>query len=105
LLKLLLRTKHDLTGPFCEPCWNKFQYVGPLRILNTLAFFPLIIIGVIFAFSVDSEWVLLAAVLLPFLVLATVSYLLTSLEPKFKRVNAKEVVIDAPYVGEILYTR
>ena len=105
LLKLLLRTKHDLTGPFCESCWNKFQYVGPLRILNTLAFFPLIIIGVIFAFSVDSEWVLLAAVLLPFLVLATVSYLLTSLEPKFKRVNAKEVVIDAPYVGEILYTR
>ena len=79
--------------------------MAPLKVLNTLFFFPLLIVGVVFAFSVDSEWVLLAAVLLPFLVLATVSYLLTWLEPKFKRVNAKEVIIDAPYVGEILYTR
>ena len=79
--------------------------VGTLKVLNTLMFFPLLIIGIVFAFSVDSEWVLLAAVLLPLLVLATVSYCLTFLEPKFKRVNSKEVIIDAPYVGEIVYTR
>ena len=105
LLKLLLRTKHDLTAPFCEPCWGKFRHLGTCNVLNTLLFFPLLIVGVVFAFAVDSEWVLLAAVLLPFLVLALGSFYLKTLEPKYKRVNSKEVVIDAPYVGEILYTR
>jgi hypothetical protein len=105
LLKLLLRTKHNLTAPFCESCWSRFRHVETYRVLNALLFFPLIIGGVVFAFAVDSEWVLLVSVLMPFLVLAAGSFYLTTLEPKYKRVNAKEVVIDAPHVGEILYTR
>ena len=105
ILKWLLSTKHDLTGPFCASCWTRFQNAESYRIVNTLLFFPLLIAGIVFAFAVDSEWILLAAIFAPLFVLTGVHYFLNSYGPKYKRVSSKEVVIDAPSVGEVVYAK
>ena len=108
ILKLLLRTKHDLTGPFCERCWTRFQNSKIYSVGNVLLFFVLLFGGValsIYIDSVNSEWLLLGSVIMAFVVLTAGHYYLATLGPKYKRVNAKEVVIDAPFVGEIVYTK
>ena len=105
ILKWLLSTKHDLAGPFCALCWARFQNAESYRTVNTLLFFPLLIAGIVFAFYVDNVLVLLAALLVPLFVLTGVGYFLNTYGPKYKRVNSREVVIDAPHVGEILYAK
>ena|SRR5687768_12848211 len=105
ILKLLLRTVHNLTAPFCQPCWKRFRNVEALGILNTLAFFVLLIAGIIFSIVMDSEWLLLGSLLMPILVYFTMQFYLSSISPKYKRVTSKEVIIDAPHVGQIVYSR
>jgi len=107
-LKLLLRTKHDLTGPFCEPCWKRFQSTNTYGVLNVFLFLILLIGGIAFSIYIDSvtaEWWLLGSVLLAFVVLFVGNSFVTKLGPKYKRVTSKEVVVDAPFVGEIVYSK
>jgi hypothetical protein len=106
ILKILLRTKHNITGPFCEPCWARFQSARTTyKVANALLFLMLFGGGIVLSIYIDSDKLFLASILFPWVVLAAGSYYLTTLGPKYKRVNSKEVVIDAPHVGEIVYTR
>jgi len=105
LLKILLRTRHDLTAPFCQGCWAKFRNARTYDLLNGLLFFPIMIGGIIFSIATDSEWLLLGSFLFPFLVFAVGKFYVSSISPKYKRVTAKEVVIQAPFVGEIVYSK
>lgn len=71
--------------------------------LNVLMFFVVLIAGIIFAISRDSEFLILLS-----FVVAIFSYIfglfyIGKISPKFKKVNSKQVIIDAPLVGEILY--
>ena len=105
ILKLLLQTKHNLTGPFCETCWTRFEKTTVYGVLNALLLPVLWVAGIVFSIAADSEWLLLASVLLPIFVFAVGRFYINGLGPKYKRVNSKEVVIDAPLVGDIVYTK
>ena len=108
ILKRLLRTKHDLTGPFCEPCWQRFQSVKWYNAANILLFLVLLISGIAFSIyidSVSSEWWLLGSLVVSLVVFTAGNYYLETFGPKYRKVNAKEVVIDAPFVGAIVYSK
>ena len=75
------------------------------KVANALLFLMLFGGGIVLSIYIDSDKLFLASILFPWVVLAAGSYYLTTLGPKYKRVNSKEVVIDAPHVGEIVYTR
>jgi hypothetical protein len=68
-------------------------------------FFPLLIAGIVFAVFMQNDLILIGSVFVSLFVLAAGSFYLNTLGPKYKRVTSKEVVIDAPLVGEIVYTR
>ena len=70
-----------------------------------MLFFVLLVGGITLSVYLDSEWMLLVGLLMPFVVLAVGHYYLNSFDPKYKKVTSTEVIIDAPFVGEILYTR
>ena len=106
LLKLLLRTTHNLTGPFCESCWSLYQRGQTLAVVNVSLFVVIVIVAPIVAVLLDwSEWSLLFIAIGSLALLAIGEKFLTTFAPKYKRVTAKEVVVDAPHVGEIVYTR
>lgn len=105
LLKLLLRTKHHLTGPFCEKCWATVKNLRAYEVANSLLFFPILIGGIVFSVFMQNDLILMGSLLFSLFVLAAGSYYLSTLGPKYKRLNSKEAVIDAPFVGEIVYTR
>ena len=106
LLKLLLRTKHDLSGPFCESCWSLYQQGQTLAVVNVALFVVIIIVAPIVAVLRDwSEWSLLFIAIGSLVVLAIGEKYLARYAPKYKRVTSREVVVDAPHIGEIVYTR
>lgn len=106
LLKLLLRTKHNLTGPFCESCWSLYEQGQTLGVVNVLLFVVIIIVAPVVAVLLDwSEWSLLAIAIGSLVLLATGEKYLARYAPKYKRVTSKEVIVDAPHIGEIVYTR
>jgi hypothetical protein len=105
LLKLILQKRHNITAPFCSPCWARYKAAKIYRVLNVLLFFVLLVGGITLSVYLDSEWMLLVGLLMPFVVLAVGHYYLNSFDPKYKKVTPTEVIIDAPFVGEILYTR
>ncbi|HEX6125420.1 MAG TPA: hypothetical protein VFZ23_08620 [Pyrinomonadaceae bacterium] len=72
---------------------------------NSLLFFPILIGGIVFSVFMQNDLILMGSLLFSLFVLAAGSYYLSTLGPKYKRLNSKEAVIDAPFVGEIVYTR
>ena len=77
-----------------------------LNTVNVLLFVVLITGAPVVAVLLDwSEWSLLAIAIGSLALLASGEAYLARYGPKYKRVTSKEVVVDAPHVGEIVYTR
>ena len=105
ILAMLLRTTHQLCAPFCHECWSKYRKADTYSALVSIGtFFGLLlaIIGTII-FKSFGPMLLVFIGVLAFYVWG--SLYIKKISPKFKKVNAKQVIIDAPLVGEILFSK
>lgn len=105
LLKIFLTTTHYLAAPFCHNCWDKFKNARMYSVFNVLFFFVLLVAGTYIAFSYDSEGILAGTILGAILLYALGRFMISSISPKYKKVDSKKVIIDAPFVGEILFEK
>lgn len=105
ILRWLLSTTHFLSAPFCHNCWNRFRKAETIATLNILGFFVLLVGGIIFAISRDSEFLLLMSFVAAILFYVFGLFYIGTISPKYKKVDAKQVIIDAPLIGDILYTK
>ena len=105
LLALLLRTTHHLSAPFCHDCWGKYKNADTYTTLLSLGAFVGLVGSIILAVALES---------LPLVVVGFVATLglyiygnmyVKKISPKFKKVDSKQVVIDAPFVGDVLFTK
>lgn len=103
ILRLLLTKTHHLTAPFCRRCWGKFKNVGVYSVLNALGFFVVLIVGIAVAVLFDSEVLFLLSFVAAILSYVFGYYYISSISPRYKKVNSQRVIIDAPLIGEVLY--
>lgn len=105
ILQLLLRTTHHLSAPFCHECWSRYKNADSYSVLIALGAFAGFILAMVAAFAAESFGVFLLGVIVTLILYAFGKSYVKKISPKFKKVNAKQVIIDAPLVGEILYTK
>jgi hypothetical protein len=101
----ILSVKHQINAPFCLNCWDKFRKVGTIETLSTLGFFVGIIVGIIGAIALNSGFVFLFFFALTVAVIVWGQVYKHKHSPKYKKVDSKQVVIDAPAVGEMCFVR
>ncbi|HEX8734894.1 MAG TPA: hypothetical protein VF721_06200 [Pyrinomonadaceae bacterium] len=105
ILALILRVKHQLNAPFCAPCWGGFKNLGTVSTLLNLACIFAFMFGVI-AGTVNESFGLTAFSIIVAIAFAIGAKVYESkVAPKYKKVNTKVVVIDAPTVGEVAFYR
>jgi len=105
LLALILRTRHQISAPFCEMCWLRFRHADTYRSLLLLSVVPgiFLVVGLsIYADSITAAILGLVTVLVAY---SLASRHIKSVSPKFKRVTSKEVVISAPMQGDLVFSK
>ncbi|HVE58266.1 MAG TPA: hypothetical protein VNB22_15640 [Pyrinomonadaceae bacterium] len=105
ILKILLRTTHSLTAPFCHGCWNKFSKANTYLILTQLGFFVVFVLGIVLAIAVNNMGLILLGFVASVVLYIWGNMYVKGISPKYKKVDSKQVIIDAPLVGEILFTK
>ena len=106
LFRLLLTTTHDLSAPFCERCWKgRFEKVAMVNQLTLLGVVASVFLGIVIAVNLSSPLIffIIFGLGISGAIFGRVFEWRTS--PKYKKVNDKIVVIDAPVVGEIIFTK
>ena len=105
LLALLLRKRHQITAPFCENCWLRFKHADTFRALMLLSVIPAIILVIALTAYAGSITVMLIGFIGVLIAYSLLSRHIKSISPKFKKVTAKEVVIEAPLQGDLVFSR
>ena len=105
ILKLLLRTTHSLTAPFCHGCWDKFKKANTYSNLTQLGFVAVFILGVVVALASETYGLILLGFIGGLVLYIWGNMYVKGISPKYKKVDSKQVIIDAPLVGEILFTK
>lgn len=105
LFALLLRTTHHLSAPFCEDCWSKFKSADTFESLYKIGVFALMIFSIFAAIAYSSLWLVGIGFAVAFALYFYGNTYIKKVSPKFKKVDAKQVIIEAPSVGEILFTK
>ncbi|MGC2235047.1 MAG: hypothetical protein WA584_02630 [Pyrinomonadaceae bacterium] len=101
----LSRVKHDINAPFCLGCWDKFSKVNRMEALGTVGFVLGIIFGIIAMMITQSGFALLVCLAAGFSALVWSQIFKSKYSPKYKTVTRKQVVIDAPSVGDMRFVR
>ncbi len=105
LFRLLLTTIHSISAPFCDDCWNKFRYVEYVSVgLNLgaaitffLTIYLITVLGSLTIFGIG------LCVMLALMISARVYT--AKVSPKYNKVDGKQVIINAPIVGELVFTK
>ena len=105
VLRILLTTKHEITSPFCQNCWSKFKNIETQSALLVFGSFAVFILGLLIGGLYDSLLVFGICACLAILFFIYGRIYVAKVSPKFKKVNDKQVIIKAPIVGEIVYTK
>jgi hypothetical protein len=105
ILALVLRVKHQLNAPFCAPCWGGFKNVGTISILLNLACVFAFMFGVIVGTVSESSGLTAFAIIVGIAFGIGAKVYESKVSPKYKKVNGKVVVIDAPTIGEVAFYR
>lgn len=105
ILKLLLTTKHQITAPFCGECWAKFQKVSKINQLCHLGFVVALLLGI------GTSVLLKAPILfLPIFVVSIALLIYARINekknsPNYKKIDSKQVIVNAPVVGDVCFTK
>jgi hypothetical protein len=105
ILRKLFTTTHKITSPFCEVCWGKFKNIETHSALFNFGAAMLIILGFLVGGMYDSFLVFGVSVCLAFPLFIYGRIYVAKISPKFKKVTDKQVIINAPIVGEIVFTK
>ena len=105
LLALLLRTRHQISAPFCDGCWSRFKHADTFRTLLVLGIIPAIILVIGLTIYTGSITVMLIGFIGMLIGYSLLSRHIKSISPKFKKVTAKEVIIEAPFQGDLVFAR
>ncbi len=103
ILILCLKVRHKLTAPFCTDCWSRFGRSATFSTASSVGF----VLGVPLSFIVlltFESWfgfLFVLALTFGFVICAAIYKHLNS--PKYKKVDRRQVIIEAPLVGEIRY--
>ena len=105
ILSMFLKTTQHLTAPFCGECWNKYKNADTYSALISLAAFVGLVISIFAAVGFES-WLIIAVGFIGTLIFYIYGTMyIKRISPKFKKVDSKQVIIDAPIVGEIFFTK
>lgn len=105
ILALVLRVKHRLNAPFCSECWSGFKNQPTISTLLSLACIVVLFGGLVMGFATES-FAFSALGIIGGIIIGIVAKIYESkVSPKFKKVNGKVVVIDAPTVGDVAFYR
>ncbi|HEX8247304.1 MAG TPA: hypothetical protein VF599_03895 [Pyrinomonadaceae bacterium] len=105
ILALILRVKHHLNAPFCAQCWDGFKNQPTISTLLSLACVVALCGGIILSFAMESVAFGFLAVIAGISVGIYAKFYESKVSPKYKKVNGKLVVIDAPLVGDVTFYR
>ena len=105
LLRLLLTTTHNISAPFCENCWNKFKDIETHSALFNFGAVMLIILGFLIGGLYDSFLVLAICLCLSIPLFIFGRIYVAKVSPKFKKVDSKQVIINAPKGGAIVFSK
>jgi hypothetical protein len=105
ILTSIFRVRHQITAPFCGNCWGKFRNVYIIETLTTIGFFFGFLFSIFVGVASESLIVffIFFAISIGLIVLGQ-SYKKKN-SPKIKKIDRKQVVIDAPVVGEMCFIR
>lgn len=101
----LCRAKHEINAPFCVNCWDKFSKVDRIETLGTVGLVVGILFGIIAMMITQSGFGLLVCLAAGFSALIWSQIYKGKYSPKYKKVNRKQVTIDAPSVGDMHFVR
>lgn len=99
----VLRVRHKISAPFCLECWDKFRKAKLYDTLSGGAFFVGVIGSIVALMAFESGFALLVGLAATFSFIIWAQIYKSKYSPKYKKVNRKEVIIDAPSVGEIRF--
>lgn len=105
ILRLILSTNFTVTAPFCTTCWDKFKNINNNLALINFGGAMLIIGGMIIAGINNSFTAFIIGVCLSIPMFIWGKIYSNKVSPKYKKVSQKELIISAPIVGDILYTK
>lgn len=105
ILALVLRVKHHLNAPFCVACWGGFKNLTMISALLSCACLAALFGGIVISFAIESAAFGFLAVIAGVGIGIFAKVYESKVSPKYKKVNRKIVVIDAPMVGDVTYYR
>lgn len=105
LLRILLSTNYTVTAPFCITCWDKFKNVNNNSALIYFAGAMLILGGFFVSLFTNSMTILVGGFCLSIPVFIWGKIYSAEVSPKYKKVSQKQLIISAPIVGDIVYTK
>jgi hypothetical protein len=101
ILLAFFKVTHNISAPFCTPCWDKFKTGKIVEIVAGLAS-GVAAFSAIFAFTLfDSISGFIAIIIFSMTFWIAGHLYKESVSPKFKKVDADVVMIDTPSMGEI----
>lgn len=101
----LCRVRHEINAPFCLDCWSRFSKVNTIETLSILGFFVGIVGGIIVMAAFNSGFAFFVCFALTVAAIIWAQVYKHNNSPKFKKVDGKQVVIDAPAVGEMYFMK
>jgi transcription elongation factor Elf1 len=105
ILALVLRVRHQLNAPFCASCWSGFKNLGAVSTLLNLACILVLMFGVAAGMMNQSFGLTVFSIILGVAFGIASKVYESKVAPKYKKVDGKVVVIDAPAVGEVAFYR
>jgi len=105
ILALVLRVKHHLTAPFCATCWGGFKNQPTISGLLSFACIVVLFGGLVMGFATEAPALSAFGIIGGIAIGIAAKMYESKVSPKFKKVDSKVVVIDAPMVGEVAFYR
>lgn len=105
ILVLILRTRHQITVPFCAVCSKNYRFAKLLETLSSLGFLFGIIFAIFIAIVAESlpVFFLFFAVIVGLYIWGNIYT--KKISPKIKRIDGKQIVLDAPVGGELCFQK
>lgn len=105
ILALVLRVKHHLNAPFCATCWGGFKHQPSISALLSFACIIVLSGGLAMGFLTESLAMSALGIIGGIAIGIAAKIYESKVSPKFKKVDGKMVVIDAPMVGDVTFYR
>ena len=105
ILILVLRTRHKINVPFCAECWKNYRTAKILETFSSLGFLIGLIISIIAGVAAESLVVFFLFFGVTIALYIWGAIYTKKVSPKIKQIDRRQIVIDAPIVGELCFQK